>query len=90
VLLVQALPLPLVLSGALEPRIRRVNLALAAIRLGMLLGTSGAYAIRPSSYWLSPLLDLPVALALWRSALRRDHVWRGRTYTRRKGSLVVP
>jgi hypothetical protein len=33
---------------------------------------------RPWTYWLSPLADLPVALALFVSALRRRHTWRGR------------
>jgi dolichol-phosphate mannosyltransferase len=37
-----------------------------------------AYAGRPSTYWLSPLADLPVALRLWRMARRRHHTWRGR------------
>ena len=38
---------------------------------------------------LSPVLDLPAAFALWRSALRRRHVWRGRTYARQKGLIVA-
>jgi hypothetical protein len=35
------------------------------------------------------VLDLPAALALWRSALRRNHTWRGRTYARQKGLIVA-
>jgi dolichol-phosphate mannosyltransferase len=84
VALVQALPLPLsLLLAALPPdRTRRwalrLNLLLSLVRLGVLAGTARAYLWRPWTYWLSPLLDLPVALALWRSLLRRRHTWRGR------------
>jgi dolichol-phosphate mannosyltransferase len=55
-----------------------VNAALLMVRLGVLVGTARAYPRRPWTYWLSPLVDLPVAVQLWRSALRRRHVWRGR------------
>jgi dolichol-phosphate mannosyltransferase len=89
VLLVQALPLPLVLGGAFGGLARRINLVLLSVRLGMLLGVAPAYPTRPFSYWLSALFDLPVALALWRSALRREHVWRSRPITRQKGTLVA-
>jgi dolichol-phosphate mannosyltransferase len=41
-----------------------------------------AYARRPWSYWFSPLMDLPVALMLIRSALQREHRWRGRSLIR--------
>jgi dolichol-phosphate mannosyltransferase len=59
-----------------------VTLALTALRLGTLLGVARAYTRRPWSFWLSPLCDLPVALGLWTSALRRRHEWRGRTLVR--------
>ena len=85
VLLVQALPLPLLLVGHAP----RVNLALLLVRVGMLVGTARAYPHRPRTYWLSPLLDLPAALVLWRSALATRHAWRGRTYTRRHGRLAA-
>jgi dolichol-phosphate mannosyltransferase len=52
------------------------------VRLGVLVGTARAYTWRPWTYWLSPLADLPVAVQLWRNALRRTHVWRGRTVVR--------
>jgi dolichol-phosphate mannosyltransferase len=55
-----------------------VNGLLGAIRLGVLAGTARAYRRAPWSYWLSPLADIPVALALWSSLCRRHHVWRGR------------
>jgi dolichol-phosphate mannosyltransferase len=80
VTLVQALPLPMV-ALALVRRRRlplAVNIALLAVRLGVLQGTRRAY-VRPSpAYWLSPLLDLPAAAALYLSLLRRRHLWRGR------------
>lgn len=59
--------------------VHAVNLALLAMRLGILLGTRRAYVRPPVTYWLSPLVDLPVALRLWQSALQRTHSWRGRT-----------
>ncbi|HEY6354395.1 MAG TPA: glycosyltransferase family 2 protein [Burkholderiaceae bacterium] len=89
VLLVQALPLPLLLTRWPTGAPQRLNLLLLAARLGMLIGMARAYPCRPWTYWLSPVLDLPAALALWRSALRRRHVWRGRVYARRKGLLVA-
>jgi dolichol-phosphate mannosyltransferase len=87
VVLVQALALPLLLlAPAGIPR--RVNLVLVAMRLGMLAGIARAYPERPWSFWLSPAADMPVALALWRSALVPHQTWRGRTYVREKGSIV--
>ncbi len=59
-----------------------VTLTLTALRLGTLFGVARAYTRRPWTFWLSPLADLPVALQLWRSALRRRHVWRGRVLVR--------
>ena len=88
VLLAQALPLPVVLLQS-RGMLRRVNLWLLAMRIGMLCGIARAYPRRQWSFWLSPLADLPVALALWRSALAPRHTWRGRTYVRKKGSLVA-
>lgn len=86
VTLAQALPLPLFLFLLLV-RARRswlfaLNGVLVAMRLGVLFGTARAYALRPWSYWLSPLCDVPVALQLGRCALRRRHVWRGRVLVR--------
>lgn len=89
VLLVQALPLPLVLTRWPTGTPGRVNLFLLAVRLGILVGMARAYRSRPWTYWLSPLLDLPAAVALWRSALRQRHAWRGRIYARQKGLIVA-
>jgi dolichol-phosphate mannosyltransferase len=86
VTLVQALPLPLLLwllgrrrwGSLVGGTLVGVNAVLGAVRLGVLGGTARAYRRRPWTYWLSPLSDVPVALALWRSLGRREHTWRGR------------
>jgi dolichol-phosphate mannosyltransferase len=86
VVLAQALPLPILLMlWRFVPRPRfalAINGLLVLVRLGVLVGTARAYAWRPWTYWLSPLVDLPVAVQLWRNALRRTHVWRGRILVR--------
>jgi dolichol-phosphate mannosyltransferase len=80
--LVQALPLPLALGLALLHATGSLTFAVAAIlagmRIGVLFGAARAYVRRPWTYWLSPLADLPVAAALFASAARRRHTWRGR------------
>jgi len=85
VTLVQALP-PLLLPAAWRLRAWPVVgalIALIAIRVGVLEGTARAYQRRTVAYWLSPTLDLPVAVRLWQSALqRRPPVWRGRRLVR--------
>ena len=86
ILLIQALPFPLFL--ALIPIRRKYRSLLLLngcgllLRAGVLYGTARAYRQRPWSYWLSPLCDLPVALVLGISALRRRHTWRGRVLVR--------
>ena len=68
-------------SGAVQ-FILGINRLLVLLRAGVLIGMSRAYAHPPLTYWLSPILDLPVALRLIQSASRRTHVWRGRSLTR--------
>lgn len=86
ILLVQAAPLPLLLwlasRGQGGTLLGRLNLLLVFVRLGVLAGTARAYAAPPPAYWLSPVSDLPVALALPFQAVRTRHVWRGRTVVR--------
>ena len=85
VALAQALPLPLLLAArrwAPGRLVVALNAGLIVMRLGVLVGIARAYPSRPWTYWLSPLLDLPAAVQLWRSALRRKHAWRGRTLVR--------
>ena len=86
VALAQALPLPLLLMLRRSiPRQRlalTINALLVLVRLGVLGGTARAYAWRPWTYWLSPLVDLPVVVQIWRNALRRTHIWRGQVLVR--------
>ena len=76
VLIVQALP-PWLLLASGGP-VRRLNGALTLMRIGVLAGAARAYVRRPWSYWLSPLVDLPVAVTLIVRSLQRRHTWRGR------------
>lgn len=90
VALVQALPLPLLallrFMGNRAPRwMTLTNLILAITRLGVLAGTRRAYLTTPSSYWLSPLSDLPVTVRIMTSVMRRQHIWRGRIVERDEG-----
>jgi dolichol-phosphate mannosyltransferase len=82
VLLVQAVPLPLALVLALAHATATLTFTIAAVlvcvRVGVLFGAARAYVRRPWTYWLSPLVDLPVAFALFASAVRGRHAWRGR------------
>jgi dolichol-phosphate mannosyltransferase len=86
VALAQALPLPLLLmlwwSVPRQQLALTINGLLVLVRLGVLGGTARAYARRPWTYWLSPLADVPVVVQLWRNALRRTHLWRGRILVR--------
>ncbi|MFN8522135.1 MAG: glycosyltransferase [Chloroflexota bacterium] len=54
------------------------QVALIMIRLGALVGLARAYERPGPGYWCSPILDVPVSLAIWASDLRRRHIWRGR------------
>jgi dolichol-phosphate mannosyltransferase len=81
---VQALPIPVVVLHAIfrfGPAARllvMVNISLAIMRLGVLAGTRRAYISPSPTYWLTPLMDLPVAMKLVVSSIRRTHTWRGR------------
>lgn len=63
---------------------------LLAVRVGVLFGLARAYPLRPWTFWLSPLCDLPVVLRIVQFALRRRHAWRGRTYVRRPDGRFEP
>ncbi len=93
VLFFQALPLPiffiaLISGGPLWLYFTSGPLSL--VRLCVLAASARAYQPRPWSYWLSPLMDVPVALKLFKSALARRHVWRGKTYVRRSSGVFEP
>ncbi len=82
VAVVQALPLPLAAAFARAHATASPAFAVAAIltivRFGVLAGSARAYVRRPWTYWLAPLADVPVTIALVAAALRRTHTWRGR------------
>jgi dolichol-phosphate mannosyltransferase len=93
IILLQALPLPLLIVAWIlraPSWFLIVTAVLVLIRVGVLAGVARAYPNRPSTYWLSPLFDLPVTLRLIQSALTRSHNWRGRFYVRRKGGKFEP
>jgi dolichol-phosphate mannosyltransferase len=73
----QTLPLPRLLLG----RGDLIDVGLAALRLGTLVGTRRAYTRTDAPYWLSPLADPLAALAIARGIARRGRqTWRGRSY----------
>lgn len=93
VMLVQALPLPLLIVGWMfsAPQwLIILNTLLLLMRLGVLANVARAYDRRPWSFWLSPLFDLPAATKLVQSTLSRRHRWRGRSYVRGKGGRYEP
>ena len=93
VLLLQALPLPIVVISfwMAWPRWLWITASvLLVIRVGILFGVARAYRARPATYWLSPLADIPVVLRIIQFALRRRHSWRGRTYLRQRGGTFEP
>ena len=77
VVLAQVLPIPRLLTRRGDV----VDLALAAVRLGTLVGTRRAYTSNDAGYWLSPLADPLAAVAIAGGIARRGRqTWRGRSY----------
>ena len=58
-----------------------VNVALLAVRIGVLVATGASYARRGLAYWASPTADPAAVVRLWLSTLRRARSWRGREFT---------
>lgn len=77
IVLAQALPFPRILMR----RNDLLDLALATMRIGTLIGTRRAYTRTGVGYWLSPLAD-PVAAGALAMGIARSgrQTWRGRTY----------
>ncbi len=78
----QALIIPALTVVATNQRLRAtgwryVPLGALLLRLGTLAGTRRAYRSCSRTYWLSPLLDLPVTVQIVRCALSSTFVWRG-------------
>jgi dolichol-phosphate mannosyltransferase len=92
-LIFQALPLPAFALGVIfraPLELLLISGLLLSMRLGVLVGMARAYPSKPWSYWLSPLVDLPVVVRILQFAVRKRHVWRGRVYLRRKGGSFEP
>ena len=89
-LLVQALPLPLLLlSGYLiylgnsYPIIfllLALNGFLFLLRCGMLIAIASSYSGSSFFFWLSPFADIPAVLRIFLSSLKKPTKWRGRSY----------
>lgn len=91
VLLLQAAPLPLLLASLLAgfpAWFTLMQAVLCMFRLGVLFGIRGAYTRHSPSFFLSPLMDMPVILRLLHAQFQRRLTWRGRVYARgRNGSI---
>lgn len=92
--LVQALPLPLLAGGLLFDLplwFVAVQAVLVSFRLGVLAGVRGGYGAVAPSFWVSPLMDMPVALRLLHARFQNRLLWRGRVYERgRDGRIRAP
>ena len=76
--LAQTLPIPRILLGKGD----LIDVVLAAIRIGTLVGTRTSYDRTDSAYWLSPLADIASITAIAKGIARRgNQTWRGRTYS---------
>lgn len=92
VVMLQAAPLPLLLLaliGGWPLWFLLVQAVLLVSRIGVLAGVNGSYARRDASFWLSPLLDMPVALRLLAAQFQRRLVWRGRVYLRGRDGTIT-
>jgi dolichol-phosphate mannosyltransferase len=77
VVLAQVLPIPRLIMRRGDV----VDLVLAAVRLGTLVGTRRAYERTDVAYWSSPLADPIAAAAIAGGIVRRGRqTWRGRSY----------
>lgn len=92
VVLLQAAPLPLLilaLAAGLPLWFLLAQAVLLMFRLGVLAGVNGSYTGHAASFWLSPLLDVPVALRLVAAHFQRRLVWRGRVYRRGRDGTIM-
>jgi dolichol-phosphate mannosyltransferase len=77
VVLAQVLPIPRLIMRRGDV----IDLGLAAIRIGTLVGTRRAYDRTDLAYWSSPLADPVAAAAIAGGIVRRGRqTWRGRSY----------
>lgn len=61
---------------------QRLNVGLVIMRMGVAGGMRRAYRDPPLTYWCSPLADPLVVAKIWSTAVRRQHIWRGRPIRR--------
>lgn len=88
--LAQALPLPLLVwtlwsvvhngGSTVEQLLLLANAVACGIRLLMLVAIRHNYAVRGMPFWLSWTADIPAAVRLTASVVRRPREWRGRRY----------
>ncbi len=78
VVLAQVLPIPRLFMR----RGDAIDVVLASVRLGTLVGTRRAYGRTDGAYWLSPFAD-PIAAAAIAGGIARSgrQTWRGRSYS---------
>ena len=77
IVLAQVLPIPRLLARRNDV----LDIVLATMRIGTLVGTRRAYTRTGVGYWLSPLADPLAAVAIARGIARRGRqTWRGRSY----------
>jgi dolichol-phosphate mannosyltransferase len=91
ILLLQAAPLPFLVGSLLmgfPAWFAMMQAMLLLFRLGVLFGVRGAYAVSSPTYWLSPLMDVPVSLRLVHAQFQRRLVWRGRVYARGRDGAI--
>jgi dolichol-phosphate mannosyltransferase len=90
-ILLQALPLPLLVASlllALPLWFLGIQLGLLLFRVGVLFGIHSAYTGPAPSFWLSPLMDVPVVVRLLHAQFQRRLVWRGRVYSRGQDGAI--
>lgn len=91
VLLLQAAPLPFLVGSlllGLPAWFTMLQALLLLFRLGVLFGVRGAYTRHRPTFWLSPLMDVPVMLRLLHAQFQRRFAWRGRVYARGRNGAI--
>lgn len=92
ILLLQAAPLPLLIAAVLlglPTWFAFTQAGLGLFRVGVLFGISGSYTRHEPTFWLSPLMDLPITLRLLQAQFQRRLSWRGRAYVRGRDGTIT-
>jgi dolichol-phosphate mannosyltransferase len=96
-LLVQGLPVPLLIVGALgvlpvgviTRTLLWVSATLFAVRCAMSAALAPSYATRGVAFWISPITDPIAVLRVAVSTFVRPRRWRTRHYQQREGRLMI-